>query len=91
MLAVFCLSSPFCLILTHFFYHYFCRFSKISFGRVSGVGDNNKYTSWQTCVCAKRFLEGCLIILTMRKLELELKASFVVILSVCICETVKHW
>lgn len=32
-----------------------------------GDGDDNKHTSWQTCVCANRVLEHCLNILTMRR------------------------
>lgn len=68
--CVFSLSHSlfsFCPTLCHFF-------STIIFLQIFkdyiwglGDGDDNKHTSWQTCVCANRVLEHCLNILTMRR------------------------
>lgn len=55
------LSNPIVFLL----YHYFLQiFKDYIWG---GRGNNNKHTSWQTCVCANSILEGCLNTLTMRR------------------------
>lgn len=84
LLALFCLShSPF--ILYHFFYHYFCRLSKIWFGRWRATITNAPVGK---PVCANTPLEGCLIILTVRSCQKSnSKQNF--FFRAHICETLK--
>lgn len=79
----------FCLIPSSF--HSTVIFADFQRLALEGGGDNNdKHTSWQTCVCANRKLEGCLNTLTKKKKKIKLKAFFIVFLSACICETFKR-
>jgi len=56
----FMLSKLISYLLPFIFY----RFSKLN---LEGRDDNNKHASWQTCIRANRFLEGCLIIKLSQK------------------------
>lgn len=79
---------PFYLILSHFFYHHFCRFSKIRFQR---WGRQQQTPVGKHVSVRIRFWKPAWLYLTMRKSKIKLKACFIVFLRLGIWETVKHW